>query len=85
MRLFDKFPRLGAVGMRNACIQSKSSVCEDAYRPSSPDWFVYEEPELKLDFQFAMLADYGPMAVRRDAYMDIGGIDETYGKQGECE
>lgn len=46
---------------------------------------VYKDTELDLSFQFVLRADYGPFAARRQPYLEVGGIDESFGNRGECE
>ncbi|GIM04176.1 hypothetical protein Vretimale_8800 [Volvox reticuliferus] len=37
-----------------------------------------------LQMQFVTLVDYAPVAVRRSAFLDVGGIDENMSQSGAC-
>lgn len=46
---------------------------------------AYRDLDLGISMQFVLQADYAPFAARRDAFIDIGGIDESFGHRGECK
>ena len=77
--MFEKYPKLGVVGLNVAQI-----VQDDHRRYPTPEMVVYRDAGLNTSMQFVLLADFGPFAVRREAFMDVGGVDETFGNRGEC-
>ncbi len=45
-------------------------------------WF--KDPVLDLVLHFVLKVDMAPMAIRKSAYINIGGMDETVTEPGEC-
>ena len=37
-----------------------------------------------MPFEFVAMADFAPYAVRRAAFLDVGGLDEALAEPGEC-
>ena len=75
VKLYDKYPKLGGVGLNIAQIDER-----DIRRAASIDNnMMFEEPELGIKMQFVFWADFAPFAVRRSAGVELGGLDEDYG------
>jgi hypothetical protein len=77
-------PRIGAVGLKKACIvHGASDSCGWAWVPGV---VKYSDPSLLggLLYQYAMVADFSPLAVRASAYADVGGCDEGGAPSGEA-
>jgi len=74
VRVFERWPQAGVLGLRRATVCMKSDGKEEVHR----------DPVLGLQLQFAQVVDMAPMAVRRSAYLHVGGLDETASEPGEC-
>ena len=90
--IFDKWPATGVVGIRNY------NTCHDhsfLYQRPQPNFIEsdagnrglwFKDPKLPGDIplMFVEKVDMAPLAVRRSAYLHIGGMDETMTEPGEC-
>ena len=91
LRVFDKYPALGAVGLNIAQIKAQSGGASqegpdtDFRRRADLGSMAFQDPDLQQPMQFVLRADFSPFAMRRDAYLDVGGLDEAFGRRGECE
>ncbi len=78
-RLFAARPRIGAVGLKKACV-----VEGNCRRSWERDAVRYSDPLLGgLRYQFTAVADFSPLALRASAYADVGGCDEGGAPPGE--
>ena len=90
--IFDKWPGTGVVGIRNYNTCHDHSFLfqrqQEKYIESDAGnrglWF--KDPKLPGDIplMFVEKVDMAPLAVRRSAYLHIGGMDETMTEPGEC-
>lgn len=45
---------------------------------------THRDPVLDLPFNFVSVASFSPFSVRREAFLDVGGMDEAAADPGEC-
>mmetsp|Transcript_27600 Transcript_27600/g.60380 ORF Transcript_27600/g.60380 Transcript_27600/m.60380 type:complete len:448 (+) Transcript_27600:355-1698(+) len=76
VKIFDRWPEAGIVGIRNYV------TCFDLDHGNRGEWF--QDPQIGLTLQFVEKVDMAPLAVRRSAYMHVGGMDEGTTEPGEC-
>ena len=91
---FAQFPRLAAVGMNFAEYWYPFAALPDLphegeTQPGGRDrrgayGVLHQDPAHGLPFEFVSVADYAPYAVRREAYLEVGGMDEGVVEPGEC-
>lgn len=46
--------------------------------------FYFYDSMLLLKMQYVAAADFAPLAVRRQAFEEVGGLDEGMSDQGVC-
>lgn len=82
--LFEQWPRLGGVGMNLAHRTWDPTQQTKALDAKTVSDFGYMDKDTGAIAQFVMLANFGPYALRRAAYVDVGGLDEGYTEPGQC-
>lgn len=81
--LYEKWPKLGAVGMQIGRFRWAPPNTRSR-RATAKEDFAFTDLTTGILFQFVALADFGPYAVRRSAYIDVGGLDEGMSEAGQC-
>lgn len=81
--VFERWPQLGGVGM-NAGLFSGNGPNNELRHARNAHDFKFKDGVSNIVFQFISLADFGPYAFRRTAYIDIGGLDEGMSEAGQC-
>lgn len=87
---FQKRPRLGAVGLRNGIMFHPHTVVDSVYDTAHEGhggkWercreagrtvhnSPYRDAELGLPFAFVAVVDMAPLALRREAFFDVGAL-----------
>lgn len=88
--IFEAYPAVGIVGLKNYRLGwgrpgVTPGVWDRDFQQTRPvrSWFA--NPALGgAEMMWVPVADWAPMAVRRSALLDIGGIDEGLSEPGEC-
>ncbi|KAG1672594.1 hypothetical protein FOA52_010696 [Chlamydomonas sp. UWO 241] len=85
--LFDRFPLVGAIGLSTFMFGLGPNYNHDEHDPDIPaqgrsSWF--EDPTTHIRAQFVQAVDFAPLAIRRSAFLHIGGLDESMSDTGEC-
>ncbi|GAX78604.1 hypothetical protein CEUSTIGMA_g6043.t1 [Chlamydomonas eustigma] len=74
--ILDKWPSVGILGIRNFV------TCFNLDAGNRGEYF--KDPVLDLTMHFVEKVDMAPMVVRKSAFINIGGMDETTTEPGEC-
>lgn len=83
---FQAWPRLGAVGLNWAEYwHGRDTHPEGRHDRHAAHAIAYRDPLTgSLPFEFVSVVDFSPMAIRRAALVDVGGMDEGLAAPGEC-
>ncbi|KAG2454524.1 hypothetical protein HYH02_000371 [Chlamydomonas schloesseri] len=80
LKQFEAMPKLGMVGLkgyrRGATLGNKERW-SDTFR-------LFSDPGTGAHFTFPLHTDYAPVAFRRSALRNVGGVDEGMSDPGEC-
>eukprot|EP00897_Mesotaenium_endlicherianum_P000751 jgi/Mesen1/10677/ME000009S10468 len=87
-KMFDSWPRLGMVGLKGGKFTSANlphyqSELAPERRSDDAKWMRHVDPVSGVNMRFVGLVDLGPIAFRRAAFAEIGGLDEGLSKPGE--
>ncbi|MDP3920773.1 MAG: glycosyltransferase [Candidatus Omnitrophota bacterium] len=95
VRLFDKYPRLAILGALEGA-QQPIFTLDNYYRVKSlaerlgqakfripRKEIQHRDPELGVGFMFIDVVNNGPLIFRRQAYLELGGLDTSRSKAGE--
>ena len=71
-------PKLGAIGLSGFTYGPYPDMYYDS------NFISFVDKATNLPFHFVMNIDFGPVAISRHAFLDIGGLDEATSDRGEC-
>ncbi|PNH10342.1 hypothetical protein TSOC_002927 [Tetrabaena socialis] len=80
VRQFDAMPKLGMVGLKSYRRGSGPGNMERW----SDTFKLFKDAGTGAFFTFPLFVDYAPMALRRSALRNVGGVDEGMGDVGMC-
>eukprot|EP00271_Cylindrocystis_brebissonii_P021591 TRINITY_DN7808_c0_g1_i1.p1 TRINITY_DN7808_c0_g1~~TRINITY_DN7808_c0_g1_i1.p1 ORF type:complete len:677 (-),score=82.54 TRINITY_DN7808_c0_g1_i1:456-2486(-) len=87
--IFQKWPKVGAVGLRNDAVSTKKFDRADAlgtlHLQGSQEYTPKRlyDPEIGVLMHFASVADTGPLACRKVLFQSLGGFNEGLCKKGK--
>uniref|UniRef100_A0A7R9VV70 Glycosyl transferase CAP10 domain-containing protein n=1 Tax=Chlamydomonas euryale TaxID=1486919 RepID=A0A7R9VV70_9CHLO len=79
-RVFERFPSAGVLGLRHQLLCALIDHLVD----ESVQQSLFYDAALGLDVAFVSKVDMAPMAVRKAAWADVGGFDESLSEPHEC-
>ncbi|GLC55625.1 hypothetical protein PLESTB_001008200 [Pleodorina starrii] len=81
LRQFDSMPRLGMVGLKS---YRRGNGPEGNLERWPDTYHLFSDSGTGNFFTFPLQVDYAPMALRRSALLNVGGVDEGMSDVGEC-
>lgn len=88
LSVFHSWPNVAAVGLRNHNVSAikfdRAGVLGKLQWQGSKEYTPKRlfDPETNVDMHFSSVADVGPLGVRRDKFLELGGFHEGFCKKG---
>ena len=82
LSVFDKHSLMGAVGLHS--FRSCSYRGKGVNRNLRSSDVGYQDSSLGVKMQFTSFVDFAPLAVRKVALEDVGGLEEGFSEPGVC-